>query len=52
MRALRLILGFIVVIIVVGIVLMIAQRIASPGFFRGETLGREAPASARRRIRS
>ena len=38
-----------VVIIVVGLVLMVAQRIASPAFFRGETLGREAPASARRR---
>ncbi|MCY1718173.1 MULTISPECIES: APC family permease [unclassified Microbacterium] len=38
-----------VVIIVAGLVLMVAQRIASPGFFRGETLGREAPASARRR---
>ena len=38
-----------VVIIVVGLVLMIAQRVASPAFFRGETLEREAPVSARRR---
>ncbi|KAG4080593.1 hypothetical protein HA402_004119 [Bradysia odoriphaga] len=38
-----------VLIIVVGIVVMIWQAIRRPAFFRGETLGAEAPASLRRR---
>jgi amino acid transporter len=36
-------------IIGVGIVVMIWQAIKRPAFFRGETLGMDAPASARRR---
>jgi len=36
-------------IIVVGIVVMIWQHIKRPAFFRGETLGIDAPPSRRRR---
>jgi hypothetical protein len=36
-------------IIVIGIVIMIWQAIKRPAFFRGETLGVDAPPSARRR---
>ncbi|KJQ54108.1 APC family permease [Microbacterium sp. SA39] len=36
-----------VTIILVGVVIMIWQRIKRPAFFRGETLGMEAPASRR-----
>ena len=37
-----------VLIIVIGIVLMIWQSIKRPAFFKGETLGMDAPASTRR----
>jgi hypothetical protein len=36
-------------IIVVGIVIMVWQAIRRPAFFRGETLGADAPPSLRRR---
>ena len=38
-----------VTVIVVGIAIMIWQSIRRPAFFRGETLGMDAPPSARRR---
>jgi len=38
-----------VTIILVGVAIMIWQRIKRPAFFRGETLGMEAPPSRRRR---
>jgi hypothetical protein len=36
-------------LLVFGAVLMLVQRIFAPAFFRGETLGVDAPPSARRR---
>lgn len=37
------------IIIVLGIIVMIWQAVRRPAFFRGETLGKDAPASLRRR---
>ena len=41
--------GPVVGLLVFGAVLMLVQRIFAPAFFRGETLGVDAPPSARRR---
>lgn len=40
-----------VTVILVGVVIMIWQAVARPDFFRGKTLGLDAPASLRRRRR-
>ena len=36
-------------VLLLGVVIMIIQAIRHPAFFRGETLGMDAPPSARRR---